>query len=146
MMLVVHRYPGYVALMTAIARLSLVALDCPDPLALARFYASITGWEVADDDSGWDGTEDWVQLKAPAGATLAFQLSNDFQPPSWPSADHPQQLHLDFDVPDLDAGEAAVLAIGARKADVQPGTTFRVYLDPAGHPFCLCYVADSPSA
>ena len=55
----------------------------------------------------------------------------------WPSAEHPQQLHLDFDVPDLDAGEAAVLAIGARKAEFQPGTTFRVYLDPAGHPFCL---------
>jgi hypothetical protein len=31
-----------------------------------------------------------------------------------------------------------VLARGATKADVQPGTTFRVFLDPAGHPFCLC--------
>jgi hypothetical protein len=30
-----------------------------------------------------------------------------------------------------------VLALGARKVDVQPGTTFRVYLDPAGHPLCL---------
>ena len=40
-------------------------------------------------------------------------------------------------VDDLDAGEAAVVALGARKHDVQPGTTFRVFLDPAGHPFCL---------
>jgi hypothetical protein len=83
-------------------------------------------------------TDDWVQLVAPEGATIAFQQALDHQPPQWPSADHPQQLHLDFDVPDLDAGEAAVLAIGARKADVQPGTSFRVFLDPAGHPFCLC--------
>jgi hypothetical protein len=31
-----------------------------------------------------------------------------------------------------------VLAIGARRADVQPEpSAFRVYLDPAGHPFCL---------
>ena len=38
---------------------------------------------------------------------------------------------------DLDAGEAAVVALGARKHEVQPGETFRVFLDPAGHPFCL---------
>jgi hypothetical protein len=27
--------------------------------------------------------------------------------------------------------------VGARKHEYQPGTTFRVYLDPVGHPFCL---------
>ena len=36
------------------------------------------------------------------------------------------------------AGEAAVLELGATKHDHQPGTSFRVFLDPAGHPFCLC--------
>jgi catechol 2,3-dioxygenase-like lactoylglutathione lyase family enzyme len=123
--------------MAPIARFSLVALDCPDPLALARFYAAITGWEVEDDDGDWDGNEDWVQLHAPDGATIAFQRVPDHQPPHWPSSDHPQQLHIDFDVPDLDDGERAVLVLGARKADVQPGTSFRVFLDPAGHPFCL---------
>ena len=75
---------------------------------------------------------------ATAAATLAFQLAPDHQPPQWPSADHPQQAHLDFDVDDLDVGEAAVIAIGARKTDVQPEPdSFRVFLDPAGHPFCL---------
>lgn len=50
----------------------------------------------------------------------------------------PQRGHVDFVVPDLDAGEAAVLAIGARKHDVQPApASFRVFLDPIGHPFCL---------
>ena len=39
---------------------------------------------------------------------------------------------------ELDAGEAAVLALGAVKHEVQPGESFRVFLDPAGHPFCLC--------
>ena len=42
------------------------------------------------------------------------------------------------DYNDLDAGETAVVALGATKAEFQPGTTFRVFLDPAGHPFCLC--------
>jgi len=120
----------------AIATLTLTALDCPDPRALASFYSQITGWEIRPSDTL--ETDDWVQLVSPTGATLAFQEAKDHQPPVWPSAEHPQQLHLDFDVQDLDEGERAVLAIGARKAEFQPGTTFRVFLDPAGHPFCLC--------
>ncbi|MGI9028698.1 MAG: VOC family protein [Ilumatobacteraceae bacterium] len=121
--------------MTGIARFSLVALDCPQPLELARFYAAITGWEVRGDP---DESEDWVQLVSPQGATIAFQQAPGHQPPQWPSDDRPQQLHIDFDVDDLDAGEEAILAIGARKAEEQPGgDDFRVYLDPAGHPFCL---------
>lgn len=116
----------------AIAKLSLFALDCPDPRQLAEFYAGITGWEVDRDDG------EWVQLRSDGGATLAFQRVPDHLPPVWPTADHPQQAHLDFDVDDLDAGERAVIGLGARKADVQPEPdSFRVLLDPAGHPFCL---------
>jgi catechol 2,3-dioxygenase-like lactoylglutathione lyase family enzyme len=119
--------------MPGIARLSVFALDCPDPQALAVFYSRLTGWGLDHDhDEG-----DWVQLRSDTGATLAFQLAPDHQPPVWPSSDRPQQAHLDFDVPDLDAGEEQVLAIGARKAEVQPADSFRVFLDPAGHPFCL---------
>lgn len=121
--------------MTGIARFSLVALDCPQPLELAKFYAAITGWDLRSP-AGAD--DEWVQLVSPHGATIAFQRAPGHRPPLWPSDDDPQQLHLDFDVDDLDVGEKAVLAIGARKADVQPGgVSFRVYLDPAGHPFCL---------
>ncbi|GAA5167304.1 VOC family protein [Pseudonocardia eucalypti] len=116
---------------TPIATFSLVALDCPDPRALAGFYARITGWPVDQDADGW------VQLRSPGGATIAFQRAPGLRPPDWPSDERPQQLHLDFDVPDLDEGERRVLAIGARKADYQPSEKFRVYLDPAGHPFCL---------
>ncbi len=47
-------------------------------------------------------------------------------------------MHLDVIVDDLDAGEAAVLELGATKHKHQPGKSFRVFLDPAGHPFCLC--------
>lgn len=117
--------------MAGIARFSLVALDCADPRALAEFYAAITGWKIDHDDG------DWVQLRGDGGATLAFQRAPGHRPPVWPSDDHPQQAHLDFDVPDLDAGEQQVMALGARKAEIQPGSSFRVYLDPAGHPFCL---------
>lgn len=117
--------------MPGIARYSLTALDCPDPQALARFYGAITGWEV-DFDLGH-----WVQLRSDGGATLAFQHAPDLVPPEWPDGQPPQQAHLDFDVDDLDAGEEQVLALGARKATFQPSDQFRVFLDPAGHPFCL---------
>ena len=50
----------------------------------------------------------------------------------------PQQFHLDFRTDDLDAAEERVLGLGATKADHQPGDgRRRVFLDPAGHPFCL---------
>jgi catechol 2,3-dioxygenase-like lactoylglutathione lyase family enzyme len=122
--------------MTAIATIRAFALDCADPHALAQFYSAITGLEiedVADEDD-----DEWVQLRSDGGAALAFQLAPDHQAPVWPSGEHPQQAHLDFSVDDLDAGESAVVALGARKADVQPKPdSWRVYLDPAGHPFCL---------
>ena len=121
------------AVPTAVARLQVVALDCADPHALAAFYSAVLGAPVDHEHA----EDDWVQL-APAGRTpLAFQRVADHRPPEWPGAEHPQQLHLDLEVDDLDAGETAVLALGARKHEVQPGETFRVFLDPAGHPFCL---------
>ena len=118
---------------TPIARLQVVALDCPDPHALAAFYGAVLGTEVDPEHAD----DDWVQLRPPDATPLAFQLVADHRPPQWPGGEHPQQLHLDLEVPDLDAGEAAVVALGARRHEVQPGETFRVFLDPAGHPFCL---------
>ena len=75
---------------------------------------------------------------------LSFQAVADHRPPDWPDGDPPQQLHIDVTVDDVDAADARVLAIGATKHAVQPGEAeedgnFRVYLDPAGHPFCLCW-------
>ena len=112
--------------MAGIARFSLVALDCRDPRRLAEFYAALTGWEVRP----YEPTDDWIELRSAGGATIAFQEVADHEPPVWPGSEHPQQLHLDFDVDDLDVGEREALAIGARKADFQPGTTFRVFFDP----------------
>jgi hypothetical protein len=114
-----------------IGRFSLVAIDCPDPVSLAEFYAGVTGWEIASVD------DEWVELSSDGGATIAFQLAPGHRSPAWPGDEHPQQMHLDFDVTDLDEGEAAVVALGARKTEVQPSDEFRVFLDPAGHPFCL---------
>jgi hypothetical protein len=75
--------------------------------------------------------------------SLDFAPSTDYVPPSWPGGARPQQLHIDLTVDDVDSVEPRVLALGATRHDVQPGEAdgdrFRVYLDPAGHPFCLCW-------
>lgn len=116
----------------AIARFPVVVLDCPDPQALAEFYGRLLDWPATP--SG----DDWWSIRADYGDSIAFQKVDPYTPPQWPGQGVPQQMHIDVVVDDLDAGEAAVLEMGATKHEHQPGTTFRVFLDPAGHPFCLC--------
>jgi len=118
-------------------RIQLFALDCPDPLELAAFYSRVTGFEV--ETLGDVKPEDvtWIELVVPGCSTLAFQKVQNYITPTWPEGPVPQQAHLDFVVDDLDEGETHVLGAGATKAAFQPGETFRVYLDPVGHPFCL---------
>jgi hypothetical protein len=118
-------------------RLHLVAMDCPDPYALAQFYSALTGIAVET----WPGypPEDMegIDLVHDTLPALSFQRVENYVAPTWPAGTTPKQLHLDFEVDDLDEGERHALSIGARKAEFQPGTTFRVFLDPVGHPFCL---------
>jgi predicted enzyme related to lactoylglutathione lyase len=120
-----------------VIELSLTALDCPDPLALAHFYASLLELEV--EPLGDFPPEDvtWIEVLKDGAAVLGFQKISHYLTPTWPDGLTPQQLHLDFGVADLDESEAHALSVGAKKAEFQPGDTFRVFLDPAGHPFCL---------
>jgi Glyoxalase-like domain len=116
----------------AIGSFAGVAIDCPDPRSLAEFYSALVGGTPEGDDT-------WISLQGgSADGRLAFQRADDWAAPVWPGAERPQQAHLDIGVSDLDESERRVLGLGARKAEVQPGKSFRVYLDPVGHPFCLC--------
>jgi len=106
-----------------------VTIDAPDASALARFYADLTGMEVT-----YDGPEG--ALVVGGGKSLMFQQIAGYHPPQWPDPAFPQQAHLDLMVDDLDAGEARAVELGARPAG-GGGEHFRVFTDPAGHPFCL---------
>ncbi|MEU5870591.1 VOC family protein [Glycomyces sp. NPDC047369] len=117
------------------AHFECVVLDCPDPRALADFYRSILGGDVNRPDKRWSLTDGSATLHLESGFALLFQPVEDYRPPRWPDPERPQQMHLDFAVPDLDEAEAEVLANGATLLDDQQG--WRVYADPAGHPFCL---------
>ncbi len=114
----------------AIARWPSFVIDCPDARVLASFYGALLDWQV-------QGSADRAEIRT-HGQCISFQQVRNYTPPAWPSQQLPQQMHLDVMVEDLDAAEAAVLELGATKHEHQPGTRFRVFLDPAGHPFCLC--------
>ena len=110
-----------------IGRLHHVVLDCPDPAALAAFYARLLGQPVTYR------SEDWVVVASnDASSGLAFQLAPDHLPPTWPSPAVRQQFHLDIMVEDVVAAGRRVVALGATKLDGDD-----VYADLAGHPFCL---------
>jgi hypothetical protein len=116
----------------AIARFPGFVVDCPDPRALATFYGAVLDWDARIDDG-------WAEIRpADKSDCISFQQVEGYQPPEWPGQRVPQQMHLDVIVDDLDRAETAVVELGATRAEFQPGTSFRVLLDPAGHPFCLC--------
>ena len=114
--------------------LSTVVLETSDARALADFYMRLLGWVVERAEP------DWVLLKAPGGGTgLSFQSDPAYIRPTWPARPGDQQMmmHLDIKVDDLEAAAAHAIAAGAAVAEYQPQEKVRVFLDPAGHPFCL---------
>jgi hypothetical protein len=83
------------------------------------------------------GSDDYAMLRGADGAALGFGRVPDYEPPAWPNDRGSKQFHLDLAVADLETAAARALELGATMADPQPGDTWRVLLDPAGHPFCL---------
>lgn len=117
--------------MTEHVRFGAVSLDCADPHPLADFWAAAVDGEVAFR------SDEFCAVKVGSMWLTAVRVEN-YQPPTWPSDATPKQIHLDLAVSDLEAAEREVLALGAIKADTQLAPeAYLVFLDPAGHPFCL---------
>lgn len=123
-----------------------VVLDTPDVRGLAEFYRQLLGWEYrrGDEPKSNEHDIDWLSLRHPSGSPrIAFQYTQILHHSTWPEPDVPQQLHLDLSLPSkaaLDAQHQHVLDLGATlrfdRSD-DPEEPLRVYVDPAGHPFCL---------
>jgi len=119
-------------------RFSGVTVNAPDALALAGFYAEITGG-VAAGDAHW-------ATSTGLGGRIGFQQVDDFRAPQWPDGEVPMQMHLELLVDDLVATDARVVAAGAIRFEFQPNADHcLVYADPVGHPFCLT-TRDDPLA
>lgn len=116
--------------MTAAATLGMIGIDCAEPGAMADFYGEVLDWTVA-------AKEDDFSMIQGDGVPIIFWRVDGYRPPTWPEGDTPKMFHFDLKVTDLDAAEARCLELGATKPQHQPGTHWRVLLDPAGHPFCI---------
>jgi catechol-2,3-dioxygenase len=120
-----------------IGNLKTVVLDAPDIAVLSAFYQALAGWSerYADDE--------WVTLTTPDGWRIGLQSSPKHVRPQWPDQAHPQQAHLDLRVPDIEAGAARAVELGATR--LATSDTWITLADPAGHPFDLCLKPEDPN-
>lgn len=118
-----------------VATLKMLTLDSSDASRDAAFWSAVLGWDVAHDGDGY------AMLTGPDHA-LGFGTIPDHEPPAWPNEHGTKQFHLDLAVDDLDAAAQECVRLGATWPDEQPGETWRVLLDPSGHPFCLTQAAN----
>ena len=115
-----------------------IVLDCADPWRLAWFWAGLLGGTPVEWYPGW------VTLEPPPhGQRLSFQGTAGWRAPTRGSG---LVVHFDILVADLAAAHDRVVAAGATftaehvSPRAGPGgqlVPWRVYRDPAGHPFCL---------
>jgi hypothetical protein len=117
-----------------------VVFDAADLAAESSFWAGVLGGSVNADD-------DWHMVLVDGHPRIGIQLAPDHVPPDWPDG-APQQIHLDLWVEDPETAHDIVVSLGATvlKAADDDGSpdTFQVYADPAGHPFCLCWIKPRP--
>lgn len=116
----------------------IVVFDAADLTAESRFWAGLLGGTV-------DAEDDWHMVLVEGEPRVGVQLAPDHVPPDWPHGTPPQQVHMDLWVDNVDAAHEEVMSLGARLLqpaadDSESADDFQVYADPAGHPFCLCWV------
>jgi catechol 2,3-dioxygenase-like lactoylglutathione lyase family enzyme len=111
-----------------------VTFDADDLAAESSFWAGVLGGTV-------DAEDDWHMVLVDGKPRVGVQLAPNHVRPEWPHGT-PQQIHLDLWVDDPKAAHDEVMALGAKllKSAENPADDFQVYADPAGHPFCICWV------
>ena len=116
-----------------------VVFDAAELNAESNFWVRLLGGTV-------DAEDDWHMVLVNGQPRVRVQLAPDHVPPEWPEGT-PQQIHLDLWVDDFEEAHTAVVSAGARLLQAAGSTesadNFQVYADPAGHPFCLCWVKEA---
>lgn len=116
-----------------------VVFDAADLASESRFWAGVLDGRV-------DAEDDWHMVFVDGEPRVGVQLAPNHVPPVWPDG-NPQQIHLDLWVDDFGPAHDRVMSLGARVlklAEDRPPDSpdhFQVYADPAGHPFCLCWIS-----
>ena len=120
------------------SKLTELAIDCADPVGLARFWCAVLDYEVKDEDDGI------VSIGSPLAGEGKDHIGP--VPPMLTFAQVPEsksvknRLHLDVNPTDReqDAEVRRLLELGARHADVgQRDGSWVVLADPEGNEFCV---------
>jgi predicted enzyme related to lactoylglutathione lyase len=106
-------------------------IDANDPLALARFWAGVLGWSVADEPDG--------SVTLLASDDTGFEIG--FLPTPEPKVGQ-NQMHFDLTSTSLEDQRQTVsraLELGARHLDIgqRPDEGHVVLADPEGNEFCV---------
>jgi hypothetical protein len=104
-----------------------LAIDCADPVGLARFWCSVLDYEVQDE------VPEGKNRLGPVPPTLTFAHVPEGKTVK-------NRLHLDLNPTDRGQDEEVrrLLDLGARHADVGQGDESWVVLaDPEGNEFCV---------
>lgn len=112
-----------------------VMVDCNDKEKLCEFYHQLLGWEKCV-------MYDLPAIRSKNGIVFLFIQEDGYVPPVWPeqSGKQQKQMHFDFQVPNIPDAVQYAETLGAVKAKSQyGGDDFVTMIDPAGHPFCLCF-------
>jgi predicted enzyme related to lactoylglutathione lyase len=113
-----------------------VVFDAANLTTESRFWAGVLDGTV-------DAEADWHMVLVDGQPRIGVQLAPDHVRPQWPDG-VPQQIHLDLWVDDFATAHEKVMSLGAtvlKAADeAESADNFQVYADPAGHPFCICWV------
>jgi len=112
-----------------IARPLALTIDCLDPRPLVSFWQQLVGGDLVVDSA-----DDYLLLEnVPAIGTMGFQ-----QVPEAKLVKN--RVHLDLEVPDIDAAIASSTRIGATRHGTvheEPSNFFQVMSDPEGNEFCF---------
>lgn len=117
-----------------IASLAMITLDAAETAPLTHFWSAVLGWPIAHL------SQEYAMLTGPSHV-LGIGAIPDFRAPQWPD-DGRKQFHFDLAVEDLEEAAARCVELGAERVAEQPGETWIVLRDPAGHPFCLTQAAN----
>lgn len=121
-----------------VSKFTELAIDCADPQVLARFWCSVLGYEVQDDDGGVvtigsPTVPEGKNRPGPVPPTLTFARVPEGKTVK-------NRLHLDVNPTDREQPEEVLrlLDLGARHVDVSQGDQSWVVLaDPEGNEFCV---------
>jgi predicted enzyme related to lactoylglutathione lyase len=108
-----------------------LVLDCHDPESLAPFWADALGYVTLG------GVENYVLLVPDGrpGPKLLLQRVPEAKAGK-------NRMHLDIEVPDIEAVADRLEAAGARRVssgvESEHGSSWIVMTDPEGNEFCVC--------